>query len=186
MDIKDLGFTQEEILQKVVDQVAERVLSTIGYDPDGEYDEDSRYLKSLNKAVQEKLASAISDIADKHVLPNIKKRIEEYTMQETNTWGEATGKQFTFIEYLIDRAEAWMKEPVNHEGKSKNMDSSYSWKSEQARVAWMIDKHLQYSIGRAMETALKNANSVIIDGLKTTIDIQLNKIHEKLKISVKI
>jgi hypothetical protein len=127
---------------------------------------------------------AITALADTHVLPNIAAYIEKTTLKRTNEWGEKRGETFTFTEYLISRAEAYMLEKVNHSGEPKGRDS-YGWHGEQTRLAHMIDAHLHLSIKRAMEQALAHVNSSISKGLEETVKMKLAEIQSQLTVTVK-
>lgn len=110
--------------------------------------------------------------------------VENMVLTETNRWGEKTGKSVTFKEYLVQRAEAYMQEEVNYEGKPRGTDS-FSWSARSTRVAYMIHKHLHYEIEAAMKTALANVNSAVTKGLHEATKIAINEVTSKLKVDVK-
>lgn len=182
--IEDLGISKEDLAERVVDRLASDIMHERVNGPD-EGDEaylDTAFNKRVQERVKERIDEAIDNIAAKHVLPNIEAYLENFCLQETTAWGEKKGEPVTFIQYLIQRAEAWIKEPVNHVGKTKGEDS-YSWSAKTTRVAYMIDKHLQYSIQTAMEGALKDANSAIAGGIEQAIRIKLQEVLAKVKVT---
>lgn len=185
IDLESLGITKEELQTRVIEQMCNKLLMGIATDEDGEYKVSSSFNNQLQKLIVDHVNAAVSGYAEKFVLPNVSSYIENLTLQETNKWGEKTGRKMTFTEYLVERAEAYIKEDVNYEGKTKAEAGGYSWSKAQTRIAHMIDKHLHYSIESAMEAALKTANSHIVEGLEKTVKIKLAEIAEKLKVVIK-
>lgn len=186
LNLKSLGFTQEELQEKVIERLCEQATSIIRYDEEGEeYTVKTNFSQKLNEVVQKHINDTIMAIAEKHVLPKVGEYIENLILQETNQWGEARGKPITFIEYLVQRAETYMTEKVNYEGKSKAQSAGFSWSGTQTRLSHLIHEHLHYSISTAMEKALKDANSHIVEGLEKTVKIKLEEISKGLKIGLK-
>jgi hypothetical protein len=92
----------------------------------------------------------------------------------------------TFIEYLVARAEAYLREDVNFDGKSKDEHSGYSWSKSQTRIVWLVNKHLQYSIESAMKDAVKTINDAVTEGLEKTVKVKLEEIAKGLKVNLKM
>jgi hypothetical protein len=183
LDLEAIGMTKQELQTRVVDRICGRILESTGCDEDG-YEGESAFAKKMAKAVQERIDAAVEKIADTHVLPSIAAHIEALTLQETNKWGEKSGKPITFVEYLIQRAGEYMTEEVNFEGKTKTENRGYSWVKSQTRVAHMIHQHLHYNIESAMKDALLNVNGKIVQGLAETCRIKLKEIMDGLKVEV--
>lgn len=181
--LESLGFSQKELQERVVEKLCEQVLRSVGYDEDGdEIDVDSKLSQTIEKRVKAHIDATINGLAEKHVLPNVATYIENLTLQATNKWGERRGEKVTFIEYLTQRAEAYMQEEVNYEGKPKGTDS-YSWHGTQTRLTHMVNQHLHYSIETAMKNALQIANSAIAKGIEETVKIKLGEMTASLKVS---
>lgn len=188
IDLQALGFTQEELQQRVVDQLCERLTKTVSIDDEGEeHWRDSILGRKLNQAVIKRVDEAIEKLAAERVLPNVATFLEGFCLQATNSWGEKTGQPITFIEYLVKRAEAYITEKVNYDGKGRDDDrySSSSWNGTQTRIAYMINSHLQYSIETAMKKALAEANGHIVKGLEETVKIKLKEVSDGLSVAVK-
>lgn len=185
--LESLGLSQEDIAERVVDRIVDRLLNSYVADED---DEDvatsSKYMTNLQELVHKKINESVENIAAKHVLPNIETYLEGLCLQETNSWGEKKGKPVTFIEYLVQRAEAYMLEEVNYEGKSKGQNGSYSWSKSGTRISYLVNQHLQYSIQTAMQNALKDANSHIVGGLEQAIKIKLAEVQNSIKVGVTV
>jgi len=185
--LESVGLSKDELQSRVVNRISEELLTTINIDEDGdEWMGGSELGKKLQKVVQEKIDNAVMAMADKYVLPNVDEYIEKLTLQETNKWGEQRGKKLTFVEYLVERAEAYLVEKVDYSGKAKSERDGYSWNGTQTRIAHMIHKHLHYNIEQAMENAVSSANSAISQGIQETVKIKLAEISTKLKTTVTI
>lgn len=186
LTLESLGLDQNKLAEKLVDRLAQNMLTSIGYDEDGdEWFGTSPFAKKLNSMVTARLDKIVNELADKHVLPRVNEMVEGLVLQQTNQWGEKVGKPVTFIEYLTQRADAWMREEVNYDGKTKGQDS-FSWRKSGTRVEYLIDKHLQYSIETAMKAALSEANKSIIGGIEQAVRIKLGEVAEKLKVNVAV
>ena len=87
----------------------------------------------------------------------------------------------TFLEYLIQRAETYIQEPLNYAGKTKEQEG-YGWSKSQTRISYLINQHLHYSIETAMKQALQTANSAIVGGIEQTVRIKLQEVADKMKV----
>lgn len=185
LTLEALGLDQDKLAEKLVDRLAQNMLTSIGYDEDGdEWFGTSPFAKKLNNLVTARLDKVVNELADKHVLPRVEAMVEGLVLQKTNSWGEKVGEPVTFIEYLTQRADAWMREEVSYDGKTKEQDS-YSWRKRGTRVEYLIDQHLQYNISTAMKNALGEANKSIVEGLKAAVNIKLGEIAVQLKTEIK-
>jgi len=186
LTLEQLGLSQDDLAAKLVDRIAENLLTSLDYDEEGgEWRSKSPFAKKLDKMIKDRLDVIINDMAGKHVLPVVNELVENITLQETNKWGEKRGTPVSFKEYLVQRAEAWMTEQVNFEGKPKGTDS-YSWSPHGTRVSHMIHKHLEYEIGTAMKGAMQNATTSIAKGLHDAVKIQINEVASRLRVDVKL
>ncbi|HEX6036171.1 MAG TPA: hypothetical protein VFY83_17155, partial [Anaerolineales bacterium] len=172
--LESLGLTKEELANRVVQKIADDLLTEIVRDEYGEtYPRASQFAETLKNAAQDCLNKKIEEIADAHLLPLAGDMIENVVLQETNKWGEKVGKPLTFKEYLVQRAENYMTEMVDWHGKNKK-EGGYGWSGTQTRIAHMIHEHFHYSIKACVMDMLKNANSVLNDGIVETVKIKLN------------
>lgn len=180
LTLAQLGLTEETLADRLVDKLAKAMLESLQYDEEsGEWYGESAFAKRLSARVADQLNSVVDTLAEKHILPRVAEMVETLTLQETNKWGEKLGKPLTFVEYLTQRADAWMREDVDYQGKTKGQDS-FSWKKSGTRVEYMIDKHLQYQISDAMTKAVSAANKSIVEGLQSAVNIKLGEIKVQL------
>jgi hypothetical protein len=191
MDLKlltDLGIGKEELLNRVVDKITDQVMNSYySGEDDDQIARTSQFARKLSERAEKAVDQAVNSIADKYVLPKVEEMVENLTLQETNRWGEKTGKRMTFVEYLVARAETYMTEQVNYDGKSKEESrDSYSFKGQCSRVAYMIHQHLHHSIKTAMEQALGNLNSTVAKGLEETVKLKLAETLASFKVTTKI
>ena len=183
--LEELGIDKEEMLERTAQVLADKLLHRYEDDgDDGEYPVATDYQKRVEQIVKEKIDDSITKIAAKHVLPRMKKYMEDFCLQETTAWGEAVGDPMTFTEYLVKRAEYYMTEKVDGSGKNKQESSEYHWRGEQTRIAHMVHRHLHYNIGEAMKTILKDANNILVEGIRETIATQLEIVKKKLQVEI--
>ncbi len=189
MDLQELGFTQEELQKRVIERLCEELMHhTVSEDGEGSYEwiEGSGFRKALDAKIKDGIDGAIDLLAEEHVLPNVAKQVEETCLQETNQWGEARGEPITFVEYLVFRAERYLTEQVDYDGKGKGERGGYSWTGKQSRVTHLVHQHLHYSIQEAMAKALQKANSAIAIGIQETVKLKLAEVVASLKVSATV
>lgn len=186
IDIESLGFTKDELQQRVVDQICGQILSSVGYDEEGnEASTQSRFSRSVEKKCKEQIDATIDRLAQQYIFPNVSQYIETLCLQETTTWGEKRGEPVTFIQYLVKRAEHYLQEPVDRNGKNKGESGDYSWSAGQSRITHLVHEHLRFSIESAMRDALNIANKSIATGIAETVKIKLSEITQGIQIAVK-
>ncbi len=186
LTLEALGLTEEKLADRLVEKLADHMLSSLQYDEDGgEWNGESRFAKRLSDQVAARLNKIVDDLGEKHVLPRVTAMVEDLCLQETNKWGEKVGKPVTFTEYLVQRADFWLREEVDYSGKTKAEVGGYSFSKSGTRVSYMINQHLQHSISTAMKKALEEANKSIIGGLEEAVKIKLGQIAVQLKTEIK-
>ena len=187
INLEELGMSKEELQERVVESCCRSLMNGYEeYDEDGErIEKPSAFRAEMQKLIKERLIQSVKELAEAHVLPNVASYVENVTLEQTNQWGEKTGGKMTFIEYLVSRADAYLREDVNYEGKSKVECGPYSFTKSQSRLTHLVDKHLHYSIETAMKNAVKGINSVIVPAIEKTVKIQLEQVVAKLKVDAK-
>jgi hypothetical protein len=185
-----LGLSQEEVQNRVIINITEQIMTGSFWNEDGEAEFcDSKFAKKLNAVIQARIDKAIEAIAAKHILPNVSTYLENICLQETNTWGEKKGKKYTFIEYLTNRAEHYLREEVDSNGKGKYDGDDYhtrNWHSSgETRVVMLVRNHFRYSIENSLKDGLKSINDQIAGGVADTVKTLLKEILEKLQINIK-
>ena len=185
--LESLGLTREDVLDRVVSVIADRLMASRVADEDGdEVTVPSSFARLMERRVLERTNAAVEEIAGRHVLPNVAAYVETLCLQETNKWGEKKGAPVTFVEYLVQRAEHYLREDVDLNGKAKPERDGYSWNKSTTRIAHMVHEHLKYSIQTAMEQALKTANAAIVGGIEQAVKLKLGEVLDSLKVTTKI
>ena len=185
--LESLGLSKEEIQNRVIDQIVRSALTSLSWDEDGDDVEiSSKFSRTIEDACRARIDQKINELGEQYVLPNVDRYVETLTLQETNRWGEKKGASVTFVEYMVERAEAYITEPVNFEGKSKAEAGGYSWSKSQSRISHMIHQHLHYSIETAIKTMLKDANANIVGGLEAALKAKLEELQKAIKIAVTV
>lgn len=184
IDFESLGITKDDLQERIVEAAVDRLMTDRTEDEDGRsYINKSALKRELEKSIVAHVNEQIGHLATEHVLPRVTEIVDGLTLQETNKWGEARGQKLTFIEYLVQRADAYMREEVDFEGRPKGSDA-YNWKASGTRITYLVNKHLHYSIESAMKQALSHANHSITQGLEGAVKIALANATAALKVQV--
>lgn len=176
-DLQRLGLSVEDIATRVVDRLVEQFTdesTTTGID----------FVPRVEKAIKAKIDERIEAALQAHVLPKITAMVDDLCLQETNKWGEAKKEPVTFVEYLVGRVDAYIREPVNYAGKAEREDR-YNWTANTTRIAYMIHEHLQYNVSQAMKQALGDANASVRKGLEEAVKIALSNISVRVNTEIK-
>ncbi|MBK9976196.1 MAG: hypothetical protein IPP14_15625 [Planctomycetes bacterium] len=181
--LKTLGISAEELTKRVVDQCCEKLLVTYHLDGDGdEYAAGSPLAKALDKRIKTEIDKAINGLAERLLGPKIETLVETIKLQKTNQWGEKNGGAVTFIEYLAQRADAYLQENVTSDGKEPR--DSYDRHNLRPRIVHMIDQHLHYRIQEAAQGAMKPIMEAMSKGMTDVAKAEFDKASKSLKICI--
>lgn len=182
--LEDLGLSQEELQDRVIESLCDKLLKDSWFDEEeGATSRPSSFREKLDKEIQRRIDEGVSRVADRGF--DAQNAIESLCIQKTNQWGEKTGQPMTFVEYLVHRAEAWMEEPVDYNGKAK-ISGDYRWKQSSTRMAYAVDKYISHHIETAMKQVIQDGNKILVGGLQATIKAKLAEIAEALNVTVKV
>lgn len=185
IDLKELGITQEELVNRVVDRIATQLTLTTSMDDEGgEHTRASQFKQSLDEAVRDRIEKTVDGIAEKFLQPNLPAFIEAVTFQETNRWGEPKKEPMSFREYLEKCLHGYMSEEVDYHGKTRAQET-YNWRPDGTRITHLVGKYLNHHIEQAMAAALKEANSQIAGGIEAAVKLKLGEVLQKIKVDVK-
>lgn len=189
MDLKSLealGITAEDLTQRIVDQAVESLLESSGYDPenDRETTYESRFKREIEKRLQEAVDAKISSLAAEHLVPKVGELIEKTNMRKTNQYGEPKGESMTFIEYIASRADAYMSEDVDYNGKSKaESGDSYSWRSCGPRLTVLMRNYIRDTLEKHAKQAITDVNQVIAKNIEKAARDAITSAASAIKVS---
>jgi hypothetical protein len=186
VNLEALGISKEELTEKLLDRLVEDFTTEPAWDSEdgAAYRKRSTMSDQITKQIREHIDAEVQRLGDQHVLPRVTEIIEGLVIQTTNAYGEKRGEPVTFIEYLIQSADAYMREEVDYNGKTKAQEG-YNWRKHSTRITYMVDRHLHHSIEAAMKKALADANSSIVGGLEAAVKHALKEATDKLSVTVK-
>lgn len=178
VDLEALGIDRATIEQRAVDEVVERILH-------GEAGGDTppRLASAVNAKIEAAIAQRVDKVAVEQIEPRIAAMIDNWVFRPTSKYGEPKGEPKTLAEFIEERAQGWLLDEVNYEGKSRNEDRfSSSWsRSGVTRGAYLIEKHIKHKIEAALKPAVDAAHGMVIEAINATIRNQLAEVSEKLK-----
>lgn len=178
--LKELGIDREELIERVVDRCMHDLR---GGNPQGGYDEDD-WSETLWSKIQRRadklIAAAVTKVADQEISPRLEEMITKVVLHKTNQWGEKRGEPVTFIEYLVQSAEAYLNEEVTFDGKKPD----YISRGKTTRLIFAIDRHLHYAIDRVVKEGLVDLNKAVTDGVAKTIEMSLKQVMGAVKNSL--
>lgn len=86
--LAQIGLTQEELQERVVDRIVDAVMYSRSVDEEGrENVVESRFRQRIQDHAKSAIDKAVTAIGDKFIVPAMKEYIETFTLQETNKWG---------------------------------------------------------------------------------------------------
>ncbi len=190
MDIKTLealGLNVESLGDRIVEQAVDQLLNYSGFDPDSDLETryESRFKKEILERIQRAVDTKIAALAAEHLLPRVGELIESANMRKTNTWGEPVSAQMTFKEYLGHRAETYMTEDVDCNGKSKEEASGgYGWTKSGPRLTVLMKLYIKESMEKAARAAVNDVNKALAKSLETAARDAIHATAANLKIAI--
>lgn len=183
MSTMDLGVSQAELLEMVVERAALKIA-------EGDADEYGGGLRArVEREMEAKLAEAVTRIGDEVMAPFIADGLEKIVIQRTNEWGEQKGKKMTLREFLVQRAEAYLTEEVDYDGqtvgdlKARGRYPS-DFRRHGTRASYLVDKRFQSEISRSMDAAVKSANEVIAEGIAGAVKTRLAELAASFSVKL--
>jgi hypothetical protein len=184
--LEQLGLSKEELQERVINTIADKMLSEVDCDEDGnEVRIQSRMQNTIRDLIKAQIDEKVTEIADANILPRVTEMVENLVLQETNKWGEKTGEKLTFTEYLVKRADHYLREEVDRNGQSiEEIRYSSDWRKDSTRIMHVVHGYLSHNVTRALKEAVENANKSIAGGLEGAVKMALDNIVKNLKVSV--
>jgi len=186
IDLDALGITKEELQDRIVDKAVDTLLGHYEeYDP--EEDEtvlrDQAFERRVNDSIKERIDTLFAEYAEKHIGPVIAERVANFTIQQTNLYGEKTGESVTLTEYLVKFAQDWMLEDVDSSGKTREQ-AGYNFSKAGNRISYAIDKHLHFYIEKAMKELINDGGNILGESIGSAVKTQLEKVTKRLKVKI--
>jgi len=177
INLEMLGLTQQEFQDRVIESVSGNLMTFISVDQDGEWSGDSAFHKSLRKYLDDEITRQVIDFCEKEVGPKIAQRVDELTFPQTNSWGEKKKEPLSFREMVMQKAEKYLHEKVDHNGRR---DGS----GKVTRMLWMIDKHLGFTLGAAIKDAMKNSDDKLSKAIIEAVESSLKDVTGKIGVAI--
>lgn len=157
MDLSALGITREELIDRIVEKVANDLMG----------DEERlgvRVRDVINTKVDKAVALALTAAMPARVDAVFEKALSvEYT--PINIWGEPTGAPRSIREVMLERAAQYMEQPVNEVGNPISTNS-YGPKGV---------TRLQYYAGVAVKEAMNKETFVVLEQMKAEYSKKLRE-----------
>lgn len=189
-DLESIGLTQEELQNRVVSAIVGRLLTTSAFDweEDCEYPTNSQFSRKLTEGIQAAIDAKFESLVASNIVPVIATKVDELVIQRTNLWGEKKGAPVTFLEYLIERADQVMAEPLDKQGRTRaecerGGNSFYEVKGSN-RIAAAVDKCLTTHLQECANTLVKEAQTKVAASLGEVLKSALIDAQSKLKVTV--
>lgn len=190
MDIKTLealGVSATDLAERIVDQAVHALLYSNGFNPETEEEVtyENKFKREIETKIQQAVDQKIAAIAAEHILPRVGELIETANMVKTNQWGEAKSPPMSFKEYIAARAEAYMSEDVDLNGKSKaESGDSYNWRSCGPRLTVLMRSYIRDSMENAAKSAVNDINKVIAKNIEKAAKDAIAATAANIKVSV--
>ena len=181
-----LGINKEDLFERVVEQTVSFLLSTSGFDSESEQEVSyaTKFKREIEKRIQKAVDDKIAALAEVHLIPRVGELIESANLQKTNSYGEAKGAPMSFIEYIASRADAYMSENVDINGKSKEEGDSYNWRSVGPRLTVLMRGYIRETLEAHAKNAISDVNKVLAKGMEKAATDAIHAAAAAVKVSV--
>ena len=182
MELSALGITAEELREQIIERAASKLIDGSG----DEYNEAiyNRVTDHHGKMTREAIDKAVQKLTNETLVPLVSEKIETLMIQETNGYGEPKKEPIPFVQFLVSRAESYLREKVNYEGKDKN-DAGYgSFNGTQTRLVWLVHTHLHRAIEAELKTIVADVQKALGTSLQDTVTLKLREISKAIQVNV--
>lgn len=168
MDLKELGFTKEELQGHVVRAIVEQTIHDCSVDDEGEphYREGS-FLQEIRSSVKAKVDKAVDSYCEEIIFPKVKDMMITKIVTQTNRFGEIEGDPEPLTDYVVKRIMAYLESTIDRHGHQTydgkpRIEIIFSGAIEKAAVAGlqkqikMFDAAVIQGMENAMITGLKD------------------------------
>lgn len=190
LDLSSIGITEEEIQNRVVASLVEGLMNKSYYDYEEgqEIQAYSEFGKRLNAALKSAIDAKFDALVESQIQPLIAAKVDALVIQQTNQWGEKKKEPVTFLEYLVDRADKFMVEPVDSKGRTREeceraRDSFYQ-SGTNNRLAAAVDKAIGAHLQNCVNAVVKEAQSKVQTSLSEVLQTALSEAQKNLKVTI--
>lgn len=191
--LESLGLSEEEIQERIVNKVCDRILCNRYFAYEDEDDEetsegftgDSPFRAEIDKRINQAIEDKFRELADQHIMPHIAHRFENLLIEMTNQYGEKKGETYTLVEYLTKLTEDYMLEDVDRNGRPQGKRSWRDFDAEGTRIAYAVDSYLSKHMEQAMTEVLSSGEKTLSEGLVEVCKKQMEKVAKSIKVEVK-
>lgn len=181
LTLEQLGFTQEELQTRVVDQLCDRLMHGPICDDDGRA--SSGIEAKMNAKIREMVDEKLNTLMAATIGPSLAAHIEKIVITPTNAYGEKKGAPQTLVEYMTEQARLYLHETVNDKGEGKGRDT-YGWSASTSRACWLANKELRQSIVDAMNATLAGTNATIASAIAEAVKMSVENIKTQFQVNL--
>lgn len=143
LSIEELGITQEELQQRVVDAIVTSVCDDV------EEDGASRFFRELKLEVQKQVTARVSIALDASLGAAINDVLTG-VYQPVNEWGEPKGKPTCLREMVQEKAARFVSETVDKDFKPSTYNAM-------PRIDRLVKDHVEKAVGHEIKSCLDKA-----------------------------
>jgi hypothetical protein len=186
-DFEALGLSKEDVQERLIETLADRMLKAKGWDDDGDEISLPSSLKTqLESLITKRLDLAVQSAFDRVVPTSIDDYVANYKIQQTNPYGQPEGPQQTFVEFIAGRVNEYLLELVDGSGVSQREakakgNSWYGSGKSQNRINFMLDIRLAGAINEGIEKAFADTKGLLANGIQAAVLAHLKQFGETLK-----
>ena len=184
-----LGISQEEMQNRVVNAIAEKLMSkTIMTQWDENEDQEkivnTKFAKAVIDKINEHFKNKVDELFNEQIAGKIDNLLTNYIIKETNQLGESLGKERTVTEFIIERFNVFIKEQVDSKGNPKRKNDCY-FKPQGTRLTVAVDTYFKDHLEKAMKTILKNTDKTLIEEVTESFRKIISTQLKRTEINVK-
>jgi len=185
MDLKELGFTQEELQQKVVETIVHDLMKQKNYD----YDEDcaclgdSAFSRKLSSMMDDKIEESMRAMFEQKASGEIKVMIDEFIINHTDKCGEKINESESLSQFIVKKAESILNERVKFNGVKSD---SYNSRDTTTRLEYMFNKAFDGKVSKLIDESVDHIKQTIENSLEESIQQRISTAFTKMRANLTI
>jgi len=182
MDLLELGFTKEEILDRAVETFLRGIRKDMGRDFVDEI--ESRF----EADVKQQIDASIAKVGCEYFNKPVDDYVRSFKFTATDRWGTPTAEPISLTEYFAQRVESFLKDDVDDEGRTAKQcqQQGRSFYNRGSRLVAEIDKRLRHYLENTAKNMLESAMTQVAGGLDAALKSSLQTVLEKLQMNTKL
>lgn len=173
LTLEQIGLTQEELQQRVIEAIASQLLEENLEDEDGDtYSRKTSLHTKLREAIIARVDEKVGLLATMTTASQLPQYLNDLVFTRTNGYGEAKEPGEKLRAHIDRLVGEYLSVQVTSDGNT----ARYRDDKTTSRLEWILGKHVRGLVKEAIDTYLKHAGDIIAGDLREAVTSAIAKL----------